>query len=53
LRKKILYFWKDFPNCYAYLYLLEITDKKLDGVYDVIGLFWDDLRQDEKLAGSL
>ncbi|MDR2818007.1 MAG: hypothetical protein LBB37_01025 [Endomicrobium sp.] len=51
--KKLLYFWKDFANCYAERYLLEIADKKPDEVYDVIKLFWDDLRQDEMLGRLL
>jgi hypothetical protein len=51
--KKLLYFWKDSANCYAERYLLEIADKKPDEVYDVIKLFWDDLRQDEMLERLL
>jgi hypothetical protein len=51
--KKLLYFWKDFANCYAERHLLEIADKKPDEVYDVIKLFWDDLRQDEMLGRLL
>jgi hypothetical protein len=52
-KKKLLYFWKDFANCYAERYLLEIADKRCDEVYDIIELFWEDLRQDKMLVGSL